>query len=44
LLVEHAQFFKTYSVAYYDGEKNPHLERISSQPDVLGDILKPMTP
>jgi predicted metalloprotease with PDZ domain len=43
LLVENAQFFKTYSVAYHDGEKNPHLERVSEQPDILGDILKPLT-
>jgi predicted metalloprotease with PDZ domain len=44
LLVENGQFFKTYSVDYHDGEKNPHLERVSGQPDILGDILKPMTP
>ena len=44
LLVENAQFFKTYSVDYHDGEKNPHLERVEGHPDVLGDILKPMTP
>ena len=43
LLVENAQFFKTYSVAYHEGEKNPHLERISSQSDLLGDILKPLS-
>jgi predicted metalloprotease with PDZ domain len=43
LLVENAQFFKTYSVGYHDGEKNPHLERVPDQPDVLGDILKPLT-
>ena len=43
LLVENAQFFKTYSVAYHDGEKNPHLERVSERPDVLGEILKPLT-
>ena len=43
LLVENAEFFKTYSVAYHDGEKNPHLERVSEQPDLLGDILKPLT-
>ena len=43
LLVENAQFFKTYSVPYHDGEKNPHLERVSGQPDILGDILKPLT-
>jgi predicted metalloprotease with PDZ domain len=43
LLVENAQFFKTYSINYHDGEKNPHLERVSDQPDILGDILKPLT-
>ena len=44
LLVENAQFFKTISVAYYEGGKNPHLERVTGQPDILGDILKPLTP
>ncbi len=43
LLVENEQFFKTYSVAYHDGMRNPHLERVSEQPDILGDILKPLT-
>jgi predicted metalloprotease with PDZ domain len=43
LLVENAQFFKTYPVAYHDGEKNPHLERVKEQPDILGSILKPLT-
>jgi predicted metalloprotease with PDZ domain len=44
LLVENAQFFKTYSVGYHDGERNPHLERVAERPDVLGDILRPLTP
>ena len=43
LLVENAQFFKTYAVAYHDGEKNPHLERVNDQPDILGMILAPLT-
>jgi predicted metalloprotease with PDZ domain len=43
LLVENAQFFKTYSVAYHEGEKNPHLERVAEQPDILGDIVKPLS-
>jgi len=43
LLVENAQFFKEYSIQYHDGEKNPHLERVSGQPDILGEILKPLT-
>ena len=44
LLVENRQFFKTYSVAYHEGDKNPHLERVPDRPDILGDILKPLTP
>jgi len=43
LIVETAQFFKTYSIPYYEGEKTPHLERVESQTDLLGDILKPKT-
>jgi len=43
LLIENAQFYKTYAVAYNEGERNPHLERVDSQPDLLGDILKPLT-
>jgi len=43
LLVENAQFFKEYSVPYHDGEKNPHLERVPGQPDLLGEILRPLT-
>ncbi len=43
LLVENAQFFKTYSVSYHDGEKHPHLERVAGQPDLLEEILKPLT-
>jgi predicted metalloprotease with PDZ domain len=42
LLVENAKFFKTYSIAYHDGIRNPHLERAEG-PDVLGDILQPLT-
>jgi predicted metalloprotease with PDZ domain len=43
LLVENAQFFQTYSVPYHDGDRNPHLERVSAQPDLLDEILKPLT-
>ncbi len=43
LIVETSQFFKTYSVPYYDGDQIPHLERVDSQPDLLGDILMPKT-
>jgi predicted metalloprotease with PDZ domain len=44
LLIENAQFFKTCSVAYDGGPKDPHLERVSSQPDILSDIVHPLTP
>jgi len=43
LLVENAQFFKTYSIPYHEGEKNPHLERVPEQPDILGENLKSLT-
>ena len=43
LIVEASQFYKTYSVPYYEGEKIPHLERVEGQPDILGNILKPKT-
>jgi predicted metalloprotease with PDZ domain len=42
LLVENAKFFKTYSVDYHDGVRNPHLER-GGAPDVLGEIVKPLS-
>ncbi len=41
LLVENAEFFRTYRVDYHGGERYPHLVREASQPDVLGDILSP---
>lgn len=43
LLVENGHVFRTYSLAYHDGEKNPHLERVSSQPDLLDVMLTPLT-
>jgi predicted metalloprotease with PDZ domain len=43
LLVENAQFFQTYSVSYHEGEKNPHLERVPAQPDLLNLVISPLT-
>jgi predicted metalloprotease with PDZ domain len=40
LLVENGDYFHTYKLDYHGGEKYPHLVRIDSTPDVLGDILK----
>ena len=42
LLVENAKFFKTFSIAYHDGIRSPHLER-SDGADLLGEILQPLT-
>ena len=42
LLVENADFFQTYSIACHDGPRYPHLQR-SDGPDLLGEILKPLT-
>ncbi|MGA8213563.1 MAG: M61 family peptidase [Candidatus Sulfotelmatobacter sp.] len=44
LLLENAQFFQTYSISYHEGDKNPHLERVSGQPDLLSTLLNPLTP
>ena len=44
LLVENAQFIRTYSISYHEGDQNPHLERISGQPDLLDALLHPLTP
>ena len=43
LLVENGQSFQTYSVLYHDGDRNPHLERASAQPDILDVMLTPLT-
>lgn len=43
LLVENAEFYKTYSVSYHDGDRNPHLERVSDKPDLLSDIVNSLT-
>ena len=37
-------YAKAYNIMYKGGEKYPHLARDPSKPDVLGDILKPLTP
>jgi predicted metalloprotease with PDZ domain len=41
LLVENADYFKTYRLDYHGGEKYPHLVRDESKPDVLSEIIKP---
>jgi predicted metalloprotease with PDZ domain len=41
LLVENADYFKSYQLDYHDGERYPHLVRDASKPDLLSDIIKP---
>jgi predicted metalloprotease with PDZ domain len=40
LLVENADYYKTYKIDYHGGETYPHLVRDDSKPDLLSDILK----
>jgi predicted metalloprotease with PDZ domain len=40
LLVENTDYFTTYSLNYHGGEMYPHLERETSQPDLLSDIIQ----
>jgi predicted metalloprotease with PDZ domain len=44
LLVENEDYFKTCLLAYDDGEKYAQLERDPAKPDLLSEILKPLTP
>jgi predicted metalloprotease with PDZ domain len=41
LLVENGDVFKNCDVDYHDGERYPDLERDSSKPDLLSEIIKP---
>jgi predicted metalloprotease with PDZ domain len=43
LLVNNADYFQTFKLDYHDGPRYPHLERDSSRPDLLSEILKPRT-
>jgi predicted metalloprotease with PDZ domain len=41
LLVENAEEMKTYRIDYHDGERYPHLERDTSRPNLLEQIVRP---
>ena len=41
LLVENAEYYRTYKLNYHGGERYPHLERIAGRPDLLSEIIKP---
>lgn len=38
LLVENAEYYRTFKIDYHGGEKFPHLEREESKPDLLSEI------
>lgn len=40
LVVENGSFTETYKVNYHGGERYPHLERESTKPDTLGEVIK----
>ena len=40
LLVENDDYYRTLSVAYFDGPRYPHLTRIEGTPDTLSEVLK----
>jgi len=41
LLVENAEYYRTYTLDYHDGEKYAHLERIPGKDDLLTEIIRP---
>lgn len=43
LLVVNGDFYKTVTLNYHEGEKYAHLVRDESRPDVLSEIIKPLT-
>ncbi|HEY3988951.1 MAG TPA: M61 family peptidase [Acidobacteriaceae bacterium] len=43
-IVSNDNHFRALKMDYHDGEKYPHLERDASAPDLIDDILKPLTP
>jgi len=44
LLIENGDYFNTRRLDYHGGEKYPVLERDTNRPDLLADIIRPLTP
>jgi predicted metalloprotease with PDZ domain len=44
LLVENGDYYKTFRLDYHGGEKYPCLERDAARPDLLDEIIRPLTP
>lgn len=43
LLIENSGYFKNYKLNYKDGERYPNLEKDNSKPDLLSEILSPLS-
>jgi predicted metalloprotease with PDZ domain len=43
LLVENDDYYRTLSVAYFDGPRYPHLTRVEGTPDYLTEVLEART-
>jgi predicted metalloprotease with PDZ domain len=43
LLAENGEYYNTYQVNYHEGDRYPHLVREDGQPNLLDDIIKPMS-
>ena len=43
VIVQTGDFYKTFSVPYFEGAKIPHLERVDRQPDLITAIVTPKT-
>ncbi|MDR3762468.1 MAG: M61 family peptidase [Acidobacteriota bacterium] len=41
LLIENTEYYRTVSLAYFDGPREPHLVRDESKPDLLDKIIQP---
>lgn len=41
LLIENTEYFRTVSLAYFDGPREPHLVRDEGKPDLLDQIIQP---
>ncbi len=44
LLIENGDYFGNYRLDYHGGEKYPCLERDTNRPDLLDEIIQPLTP
>jgi predicted metalloprotease with PDZ domain len=43
LIVENTGYYRVVKIDYHGGERYPHLERVESKPDMLDQILQPLT-